>query len=158
MQQVFSSASTQTASEPETPRALSSSSSQHGFQADHVSGAGSQLGRSSSPGTPSAVSDATSGFASDSWVDGVDFERFNERLRGLSVADRRAGGLSPGQRVSDHENASSPAPRTPRRRLEFKVVPRAGDAPSDGPSITDFPNGMSEPSAEQILVTLMFVN
>lgn len=143
MQQVFSSASTQTASEPETPRALSSSS-QHGFQAVHVSAAGSQLVRSSSPGTPSVVSDATSGFASDSWADGIDFERFNERLRGLTLADRHVGGLSPGQRVSEHENAASPAPRTPRRRVEFKVVPRVGDAPSDGPSVTDFPNGMSE--------------
>lgn len=144
MQQVFSSASTQTASEPETPRALSSSSSQHGFQADHVSAAGSQLVRSSSPATPSVVSDATSGFASDSWADGIDFERFNERLRGLGLADRHVGGLSPGQRVSEHENASSPALRAPRRRVEFKVVPRVGDAPSDGPSIADFPNGMSE--------------
>src|SRR5690606_2692049 len=109
---------TQTASEPETPRALSSSPSQHGFQADPVSAAGSQPGRSPGPGTPSVVSDATSGSASDSWADGVDLERFNERLRGLSAADRPVGVLSPGQRVSDHENASSPAPRTPRRRVE----------------------------------------
>lgn len=147
MQQVFSSSSTHTASEPRTPRALSTTSSQHGFHADHVSGPGPQLVRSSSPGSPSVVSDATSGFTSDSWADGIDFERFNERLRGLGLADRHAGGLSPGQRVSDHENASSPVARTPRRRVGFKVVPRVGDAPLDGPSITDFPNGMRRTSA-----------
>ena len=89
------------------------------------------------------VSDSTSGFASDSWADGIDFERFNERLRGLGLADCHVGGQSPGQRVSDHENASSPVLRTPRRRVGFKVIPRVGDAPSDGPKITDFPNGMS---------------
>lgn len=141
MQQVFSSPPTQTASEPQTPRALSSSSSQHGLQADHASGSGSQLVRSPSRGSVSVGSDATSGFASESWADGIDFERFNERLRGLSVADHRSGGLSPGKRIADHENAGSPVTRTARRRVEFRVIPRVGEAPPDSPSITDFPNG-----------------
>ena len=148
MQQVFTSSSTQTASEPDTPRALSISS-QHGFQTDHVPASGSRLVRTSSPGTPSVVSDATSGFGSDSWADGIDFERFNERLRRLGIADRQGGGQSPGQRVSDHENASSPVPRAPRRRVAFKVVPRVGDPPSDGPYITDFPNGMGDRTVER---------
>lgn len=141
MQQVFSSLPTQTASEPQTPRALSTSSSQHGLQADHASGSGSQLVRSPSRGSVSVGSDATSGFASESWADGIDFERFNERLRGISVADHRSGGQSPGKRIADHENAASPVARTARRRVEFKVIPRVGEAPSDSPSITDFPNG-----------------
>lgn len=141
MQQVFPSPPTQTASAPQTPRALSSSSSQHGLQADHASGSGSQLVRSPSRGSVSVGSDATSGFASESWADGIDFERFNERLRGLSVANNRSGGQSPGKRIADHENAASPVARTARRRVEFKVIPRVGEAPPDSPSITDFPNG-----------------
>lgn len=141
MQQVFPSPPTQTASAPQTPRALSSSSSQHGLQADHASGSGSQLVRSPSRGSVSVGSDATSGFASESWADGIDFERFNERLRRLSVADHRSGGQSPGKRIADHENAASPVARTARRRVEFKVIPRVGEAPPDSPSITDFPNG-----------------
>ncbi|SPO06016.1 related to f-box/wd-repeat protein pof10 [Cephalotrichum gorgonifer] len=146
MQQVFSNSLTQIVSEPQTPRPLSTTSSQYGFQPDHASGSGSQL-RSPSPRTPSVASDVTSGFGSDSWADGIDFERFNERLRGLNLSDRHPGLQSPGKRVSDHENASSHVARTPRRRVEFRVIPRVGDAAPDSPSITDFPN--------EVLTTIM---
>lgn len=147
MQLAFSNSSTQTPSEQHTLRALSTSSSDHGFQAHHASGSGSGSGSDSqlvpSPGlaTPSIVSDVTSGSASDSWADGIDFERFNERLHRLNLAERYPGSQSPGQRVADHENASAATGRAPRRMLEFRVIPHVGDAPSDGPCITDFPNG-----------------
>lgn len=160
MQQVFSNSSTQTPPEPLTPRALSTSSSQHGFQADHAPGGSDSHLRSPSPGgTPSVVSDvASSGFASDSWDDGIDFDRFNERLRGLNLADRQLGGESPGQRVSDHENATAHVAHASRRRVEFIVVPRVGDAPSDSPSITDFPTGkLEEPVANPLSCPLAIV-
>jgi hypothetical protein len=61
-------------------------------------------------------------------------------LRGLGVGKRRLGERrsTPGQRISDHENALTPS--TPRQALGFKVIKRV-DGSSDGIQLTAFPNG-----------------
>lgn len=142
MQQVFHQSSTQTTTSSRSTSAPSPSSPNHGFQANHTPGSASQL-HSPNPRSPSVISDAASGVSGEAWLGGIDIENFNERLRRLNVVDRSPGGQrrAPGQRVSEHENALVPVVATPRRRVGFKVIKRVGDAPSDGPNITDFPNG-----------------
>lgn len=73
--------------------------------------------------------------------DAVDADRLDEKLRGLSLHGKPKTSLNrpitAGQRVSDYENALTPP--TPRQALGFKVIRRSDS--SDGPQMTDFPNG-----------------
>lgn len=115
----------------------------HGFQASHTPDSASQL-HSPHPRSPSVISDAASAVVGEGWPgSGIDIENFNERLRRLNVAETSpsAQHRALGQRVSEHENAYSPVVATPRRRVGFKVIERVGHGPSEGPNITDFPNG-----------------
>lgn len=68
-------------------------------------------------------------------ADYVDIDRLDDKLHGLNVQDSSL--LSPGQRISEYENALSPS--TPRQAMGFKVVKRATPS-SDGPQLADFPN------------------
>ncbi|ETS83783.1 hypothetical protein PFICI_05659 [Pestalotiopsis fici W106-1] len=116
---------------PQTP-------SQHGFhQLEHGGsdrGCDSRSSCSTSP--PSACSRRVDDheYGLDS-ADDVDFDRFDDKLHGLSVQDPPL--LSPGQRISEYENALSPS--MPRQAMGFKVVKRVTPS-SDGPQLADFPN------------------
>jgi hypothetical protein len=122
----------------QTSNLNASSSSQHGFH-------------DSPPSEPARLRSAGSGSAS-AWFQsipkgsavsdqGIDPDKLNERLRRLSSASSRPASprMIPGQRVSDHENALTPA--TPRQALGFKVVKRS-NPPSGSIQLIDFPNGM----------------
>lgn len=115
-------------------------SSQHGFLQHELSSLhrvrSTDSGSDSRSASPRSVGDRQR----DS-VDGVDADKLDEKLRGLSLrgksnAARRR--LAAGQRISDHENALTPP--TPRQALGFKVIRRRSDS-SDGTQLTDFPNG-----------------
>lgn len=72
-------------------------------------------------------------------LDGVDADRLDEKLRGLSLREGSGGRRRPaaGQRIFDYENALTPP--TPRRAMGFKVIKRSDS--SNGVQLTDFPNG-----------------
>ena len=73
--------------------------------------------------------------------DELDPDTLDEKLRGLSLRGKgssRSRRAAPGQRISEYENALTPP--TPRQALGFKVIKRR-DAASDGPQLSDFPNG-----------------
>lgn len=119
-----------------------SSSSQHGLLHHELSGIhrvrsadSADSSRGSRSASPRSVSDGRRGS-----VDAVDADKLDEKLRGLSLHSKaHAARRRPaaGQRVSDHENALTPP--TPRQALGFKVIRRSDS--SDGPQLTDFPNG-----------------
>ncbi|OTB08211.1 hypothetical protein M426DRAFT_317325, partial [Hypoxylon sp. CI-4A] len=72
--------------------------------------------------------------------EGVDADSLQERLRRLNHGHYELNATrshAPGQRISEYENALTPA--VPRQALGFKVVKRA-DAQSDGVQLSDFPN------------------
>ncbi|KAI1386483.1 uncharacterized protein F4822DRAFT_410231 [Hypoxylon trugodes] len=72
--------------------------------------------------------------------EGIDAVSLQERLRGLSNTNEKLNAtqaFTPGQRISEYENALTPA--IPRQAMGFKVIKRAG-ARSDGVQLSDFPN------------------
>ncbi|KND87872.1 F-box/WD repeat-containing protein pof10, partial [Tolypocladium ophioglossoides CBS 100239] len=71
-------------------------------------------------------------------LDGVDADRLDEKLRGLSLRGSSGSRRRPaaGQRVLDHENALTPP--TPRQAMGFKVIKRSDS--SNGVQLTGFPN------------------
>ncbi|KAI1470641.1 uncharacterized protein F4812DRAFT_418452 [Daldinia caldariorum] len=108
---------------------------QHGFQHhDSSSEAYSSLLQQSSGGGVSPRS--ARGVAGE----GVYPDSLEERLRRLNVArgePNATRSAAPGQRISEYENALTPA--IPKQPLGFKVIKRA-DAGSDGVQLLDFPN------------------
>lgn len=60
----------------------------------------------------------------------------HETSRRLSSQEERA--TLPGERITAYENAATPI--MPQQTVGFKVVKRSG-SPSDGPSLSDCPNG-----------------
>lgn len=116
-----------------------SSSSQHGLLHHEISRIHRVRSADSSRGSRSASPRSVSDGRRES-LDAVDADKLDEKLRGLSLHTRsNAARRRPaaGQRVSDHENALTPP--TPRQALGFKVIRRSDS--SDGPQLTDFPNG-----------------
>lgn len=113
---------------------ISSAPSQHGsFHPDH---SGLYRVRSGS----SSASARSVGDLGGLPVDGIDTDQVDERLLGLSLGGRSdTRSAAAGQRVSDYENALTPP--TPRQALGFKVIKRI-NPDSDGPQLSDFPNGM----------------
>lgn len=117
-----------------------SSSSQHGFLHHGPSDIRQVRSASSSCGSHSASPHSVSELDREP-RDAVDADRLDEKLRGLSLHGKLKTSLNrpitAGQRVSDYENALTPP--TPRQALGFKVIRRSDS--SDGPQMTDFPNG-----------------
>ncbi|KAI2606852.1 uncharacterized protein GGS25DRAFT_493469 [Hypoxylon fragiforme] len=119
----------------QTPNSLR----QHGLQHHDPSGSADQflLRQPSGDGaTHSAQSDGRAGFLDK----GINANTLQEQLRRLSVGDEESSDTRakpPGQRISEYENALTPA--VPRQPLGFKVIKRAG-AESSGRQLSDFPN------------------
>ncbi|KAH8681565.1 F-box and WD domain protein [Xylariales sp. PMI_506] len=131
MQQDFPAASQY--SQETSTQSLPALPNQHGFwQHRPGSSAPNQQPRYSDNLSPQSRSVPCS--AIDASADGVNADQLDERLRGLNF-DRNS--QTPGQRISDYENALTPA--TPRQALGFKVIKRANHV-TDGPQLADFPN------------------
>lgn len=62
-------------------------------------------------------------------------DELDQTLLRLSLAEGHTS--TPGERISAYENAVTP---TGQRNIGFKVIKRSG-SPSNGPELTDFPNG-----------------
>jgi hypothetical protein len=91
----------------------------------------------SSSSVPCSSSDSRASADACESGGGVNAHQLDKRLRGLNVRDSVS---TPGQRISDYENALTPS--TPRQALGFKVV-KCANPSTDGPQLADFPNGSS---------------
>ncbi|KAI1416706.1 hypothetical protein F5Y13DRAFT_185548 [Hypoxylon sp. FL1857] len=111
---------------------------QHGFQHHDPSGPAhrSLLQQSSGGVSPRSVrAECSTGAGGE----GINSDSLEERLRRLNDHEESEATRphAPGQRISEYENALTPA--VPRQALGFKVIKRA-DAQSDGVQLSDFPN------------------
>jgi hypothetical protein len=112
----------------------SSPSSQHGSYQFHPSGLSSLLQDGSSCSSPRSVPGSHISF-----LDGVDAQQLDERLRRLSISGKSSASQpTAGQRIRDYENALIPS--APRQALGFRVIKRS-DSASGGVQLNDFPNG-----------------
>ncbi|KAI1377672.1 hypothetical protein F4677DRAFT_415152 [Hypoxylon crocopeplum] len=119
----------------QSPKALQ----QHGLQHHEPSGPAhrsllQQLSGSVSPHSARGGS----GVAANG--EGVNADSLQDRLRRLNDISKDSIAVvpkTPGQRISEYENALTPA--VPRQALGFKVIKRA-DVGSDGVQLVDFPN------------------
>lgn len=100
----------------------------HPYSASSSNGCSQLRSRSLSPSSIAAGSDLAALGAGAHQLDKVS--------RRLSGQDGRA--TLPGERISAYENAVTP---NMQQTMGFKVIKRSGP-PSDGPSLTDCPNGM----------------
>ncbi|KAI0152471.1 hypothetical protein F4776DRAFT_601931 [Hypoxylon sp. NC0597] len=125
--------------QPDSTSQSSQSLQQYGFQHHDPSGPDHRsLLRQSSDGlSPRSVwADSSTGDGGE----GVNSDSLKERLGRLNNVHEKSEATrphAPGQRISEYENALTPA--VPRQALGFKVIKRA-DAQSDGVQLSDFPN------------------
>ncbi|UNI21952.1 hypothetical protein JDV02_007890 [Purpureocillium takamizusanense] len=100
-------------------------------EADHLQRVRSADARSSRSSSPPPARLA--------FLDAVDADQLDERLRGLNLRDSRGNRHRPiaaGQRILDYENALTPP--TPRQAMGFKVIKRSDSFSSV--KLIDFPN------------------